>query len=180
MWILWIHDPFLDLPKKTQNPLSGFWIFPKKHTLSQFFRAQSAWWDNWSENLFLGGDIKKNTYKSDIQLTSMEIFGKSKLNELHCSHLLLSLMTKPTAALAIHQNGAKNRGHFGKAETKPHKELLLSIIKIFCWNETFNFYSHQQKKAVSFHVNGKCTAVLRATEPNAIVPRSKYNILTKT
>ena len=28
------------------------------------------------------GDIKKNTYKSDIQLTSMEIFGKSKLNEL--------------------------------------------------------------------------------------------------
>ena len=48
----------------------------------------------------------------------MEIFGKSK-----------SLMTKPTVALVIHQNSTKNRGHFGKAETKPYKELLLSVIK---------------------------------------------------
>lgn len=55
-------------------------------------------------------------------------------------------MTKTTVALVIHQNSTKNRGHFGKAETKPHKELLLSIIKIFCWNKTFNFYSHQEKK----------------------------------
>ena len=55
-------------------------------------------------------------------------------------------MTKPTVALAIHQNSTKNRGHFGKAETKPHRELLLSITKIFCCNETFNFYSHQKKR----------------------------------
>ena len=34
--ILWIHDPFLDLPKKTQNPFLNseirIWIFPKKRT----------------------------------------------------------------------------------------------------------------------------------------------------
>ena len=58
-------------------------------------------------------------------------------------------------------------------------ENHLSITKIFCWNEAINFYSHQ-KKTVFFHANDKCTAFLRATEPNAIVPRSKYIILTKT
>ena len=39
VWILWIHDPFLDLPPKMQNPLldSDFRIriFPKKRTLNQ-------------------------------------------------------------------------------------------------------------------------------------------------
>ena len=39
VWILWIHDPFLDLPPKMQNPLldSEFRIriFPKKRTLNQ-------------------------------------------------------------------------------------------------------------------------------------------------
>ena len=43
-------------PQKTQNPFLDseirIWIFPKNHTLNQFFRAQSAWWDNWSANLF--------------------------------------------------------------------------------------------------------------------------------
>ena len=38
MWILWIHDPFLDLPKKNANPFldseTRIWIFPKKRTLS--------------------------------------------------------------------------------------------------------------------------------------------------
>ena len=38
VWILWIHDPFLDLPKKTRNPFVDsevrIWIFPKKRTLS--------------------------------------------------------------------------------------------------------------------------------------------------
>ena len=58
-------------------------------------------------------------------------------------------------------------------------ENHLSITKIFCWNEAINFYSHQ-KKQFFFHANDKCTAFLRATEPNAIVPRSKYIILTKT
>lgn len=37
-----------------------------------------------------------------------------------------------------------------------------------------------RKKQFFFHANDKCTAFLRATEPNAIVPRSKYIILTKT
>ena len=37
-------------------------------------------------------------------------------------------MTKPTVALVIHQNSTKNRGHFGKAETKPHRELLLYVV----------------------------------------------------
>ena len=36
MWILWIDDPFLVLPKKTQNPFLDseirIWIFPKKRT----------------------------------------------------------------------------------------------------------------------------------------------------
>ena len=59
------------------------------------------------------------------------------------------------------------------------RENHLSITKIFCWNEAINFYSHQ-KKQFFFHANDKCTAFLRATEPNAIVPRSKYIILTKT
>ena len=34
VWILWIHDPFLDLPKKRQNSFLDseirIWIFPKK------------------------------------------------------------------------------------------------------------------------------------------------------
>ena len=34
VWILWIHDPFLDFKKKTQNPFLDseirIWIFPKK------------------------------------------------------------------------------------------------------------------------------------------------------
>ena len=34
--ILWIHDPFLDLPPKTQNPFLDseirIWIFPQKRT----------------------------------------------------------------------------------------------------------------------------------------------------
>ena len=38
VWILWIHYPFLDLPKQTQNPFLDseirIWIFPKKRTLS--------------------------------------------------------------------------------------------------------------------------------------------------
>ena len=38
MWILWIHDPFLELPPKTHNPFFldseiRIWIFPKKRTL---------------------------------------------------------------------------------------------------------------------------------------------------
>ena len=37
VWILWIHDPFLDFTKKTQNPFLDseirIWIFPKKRTL---------------------------------------------------------------------------------------------------------------------------------------------------
>ena len=32
MWILWIHDPFLDLPRKTKNPFLDskirIWMFP--------------------------------------------------------------------------------------------------------------------------------------------------------
>ena len=39
VWILWIHDPFLDLPKKTQNSFLDseirIWIFPKKRTLKR-------------------------------------------------------------------------------------------------------------------------------------------------
>ena len=38
VWILWIHDPFLDMPKNTQNPFLDseirIWIFPKKRTLT--------------------------------------------------------------------------------------------------------------------------------------------------
>ena len=38
MWILWTHDPFLDMPQKTQNPFLDseirIWIFPKKRTLT--------------------------------------------------------------------------------------------------------------------------------------------------
>ena len=38
VWILWIHDPFLDMPKNTQNPFLDseirIWIFPKKSTLT--------------------------------------------------------------------------------------------------------------------------------------------------
>ena len=37
-----------------------------------------------------------------------------------------------------------------------------------------------RKKKVFFHAHGKYRAFLRAPEPNAIVPRSKYIILTKT
>ena len=37
VWILWIHDPLLDLPPKTPNPFLDseiqIWIFPKKRTL---------------------------------------------------------------------------------------------------------------------------------------------------
>ena len=37
-WILWIHDPFLDMPQNTQNPFLDseirIWIFPKKSTLT--------------------------------------------------------------------------------------------------------------------------------------------------
>ena len=37
VWILWIHDPFLDLPKQTQNPFLDSEIrildLPKKGTL---------------------------------------------------------------------------------------------------------------------------------------------------
>ena len=37
VWILWIHDPFLDLSKKNAKSVFGFrnwriWIFPKKRT----------------------------------------------------------------------------------------------------------------------------------------------------
>ena len=32
-WILWIHDPFLDLPKK--NATSGFGFSKKNHSLEQ-------------------------------------------------------------------------------------------------------------------------------------------------
>ena len=38
VWILWIHDPFLDLPQKTWNPFLDseirIGIFPKVRTLS--------------------------------------------------------------------------------------------------------------------------------------------------
>ena len=38
VWILWIHDPFLDMPQNTQNPFLDseirIWIFPKKRTLT--------------------------------------------------------------------------------------------------------------------------------------------------
>ena len=38
VWILWTHDPLLDMPKNTQNPdLDSeirIWIFPKKSTLT--------------------------------------------------------------------------------------------------------------------------------------------------
>ena len=35
VWILWIHDPFLDLPKKTWNP---DWDFPKRtHPKCRYF-----------------------------------------------------------------------------------------------------------------------------------------------
>jgi len=41
VWILWIHGPFLDFSKKTQNPFLDsrirIWILPKKtHPLSGF------------------------------------------------------------------------------------------------------------------------------------------------
>ena len=66
---LWIHDPDLD--------------FPKKNTPSASSSGPSQLGETTGVQIyFLKGDIKKNTYKSDIQLTSMEIFGKSKLNEL--------------------------------------------------------------------------------------------------
>ena len=69
VWILWIHDPDLD--------------FPKKNTPSASSSGPSQLGETTGVQIyFLKGDIKKNTYKSDIQLTSMEIFGKSKLNEL--------------------------------------------------------------------------------------------------
>ena len=69
VWILWIHDPDLD--------------FPKKNTPSASSSGPSQLGETTGVQIyFLKGDIKKNTYKSDIQLTRMEIFGKSKLNEL--------------------------------------------------------------------------------------------------
>ena len=69
VWILWIHDPDLD--------------FPKKNTPSASSSGPSQLGETTGVQIyFLKGDIKKDTYKSDIQLTSMEIFGKSKLNEL--------------------------------------------------------------------------------------------------
>ena len=41
MWILWIHDLFLDLPPKTQNPFwirkSGFGFSPQKHKCRYFY-----------------------------------------------------------------------------------------------------------------------------------------------
>ena len=78
MWILWIHDPDLD--------------FPKKNTPSASSSGPSQLGETTGVQIyFLKGDIKK----------------------------------KPTVALVIHQNSTKNRGHFGKAETKPHRELLL-------------------------------------------------------
>ena len=69
VWILWIHDPDLDFPKKNTPSASS----SRPSQLGETTGVQIY---------FLKGDIKKNTYKSDIQLTSMEIFGKSKLNEL--------------------------------------------------------------------------------------------------
>ena len=39
VWILWIHDPFLDLPQQTQNPsldLENQIGFPQKHTHSHY------------------------------------------------------------------------------------------------------------------------------------------------
>ena len=37
VWILWIHDPFLDFSNKTQNPFLDsrirIWIFPQKRAL---------------------------------------------------------------------------------------------------------------------------------------------------
>ena len=39
VWILWIHDPFLDFSNKTQNPFSDsrirIWIFAKTFTHAQ-------------------------------------------------------------------------------------------------------------------------------------------------
>ena len=46
MWILWTHDPFLDMPQKTQNPFLDseirIWIFPKKRTLTSMSLLMEA------------------------------------------------------------------------------------------------------------------------------------------
>ena len=54
VWILWIHDPFLDFRNKTKNPFSDsrirIWISPKKRTES----VALNYWDD---------DTKSNYYK---------------------------------------------------------------------------------------------------------------------
>ena len=73
-------------PKKRKIP---FWIqksgfgFSQKTTPSTSSSGPSQLGETTGVQIyFLKGDIKKNTYQSDIQLTSIEILGKSKLNEL--------------------------------------------------------------------------------------------------
>ena len=52
MWILWIHDPFLDLPRETKNPFLDseirIWIFPNKTHL--WF---NAYWLNLNRDVIL-------------------------------------------------------------------------------------------------------------------------------
>ena len=84
-----LKNPDLDLIRKI-HPECGFygfmiqiWIFPKKtHPQPVLQGPVSLVRQLECKSIFLKVTFKKNTYKSDIQLTSMEIFGKSKLNEL--------------------------------------------------------------------------------------------------
>ena len=53
VWILWIHDPFLDLSKKTQNPFLDseiwIWIVPKtvcKNNISMTNKTIIIEWKN--------------------------------------------------------------------------------------------------------------------------------------
>ena len=57
VWILWIHDPVLDLPKKTKNPFSDseirIWVFPKNAPLVEFD------WEIWISDFAIEREIQK-------------------------------------------------------------------------------------------------------------------------
>ena len=60
VWILWIHDPFLDLPQKTQNPFLDseirIWIcvFKKTHPKCRYFYLSVHVFVELSSNIMRG------------------------------------------------------------------------------------------------------------------------------
>ena len=71
VWILWIHDPVLDLRKKTKNPFSvseiRIWVFPKNAPLVEFD------WEFWIYILKSGFRILQSNAKSENGLHLREI-----------------------------------------------------------------------------------------------------------